>query len=321
VWAFGVTAWEILTEGTRPYFALEHSEIVRHVCEGGRLPRGELVVPCSDKLWDIIASCWENTASDRPTFSRLALLLASVLGDAMQGDSESANKQTEAKGTAQVSPLQVSHYDVVMEKVRSILDKFTLANFEKLSDDLVKLEVVNPEELKGIASIIFDKALEQPRLYALLCNKIQHLLPKFPNPECTGQEKALSFKRFLLNTCQQEFEQAGECEGLQEANETEGQHAVKLRTMRMRMLGNIKFIGELFAQKLLNEIIMHECITRLLKSKDQDHFECLCTLMATIGKLLDHEKAKHYMDYYFKEVSPYSTAHFYGLRCILDSVL
>ena len=37
---------------------------------------------------------------------------------------------------------------------------------------------------------------------------------------------------------------------------------------------------------------MHQCILKLLKSADEDSYECLCRLLATIGKDIDHEKAK-----------------------------
>ncbi len=59
-----------------------------------------------------------------------------------------------------------------------------------------------------------------------------------------------------------------------------------------RSLGNIKFIGELFKLKMLTEPIMHDCIVKLKKKKEEESLECLCCLMSTIGKDLDHEKAK-----------------------------
>ena len=37
---------------------------------------------------------------------------------------------------------------------------------------------------------------------------------------------------------------------------------------------------------------MHDCVVKLLKSNDEESFECLCKLLVTIGKDLDHEKAK-----------------------------
>ena len=61
---------------------------------------------------------------------------------------------------------------------------------------------------------------------------------------------------------------------------------------RRRSLGNIKFIGELFKLKMLTEVIMHDCIVKLLKNHDDESLECLCRLLSTIGKDLDFEKAK-----------------------------
>jgi hypothetical protein len=47
---------------------------------------------------------------------------------------------------------------------------------------------------------------------------------------------------------------------------------------------------------------MHDCVERLLDNIEEDTIECLCTLMATIGQLLDRKEARHYMDYYFDEM-------------------
>ena len=63
--------------------------------------------------------------------------------------------------------------------------------------------------------------------------------------------------------------------------------------MRKRSLGNIRFIGELFKLSMLSEIVMHECITRLLKStSDEESLECFGILIMTTGKDLDRPEAK-----------------------------
>ena len=68
---------------------------------------------------------------------------------------------------------------------------------------------------------------------------------------------------------------------------------VAVTKMRRRSLGNIHFIGELFKLQMLSEAIMHECITRLLKStSDEERLECFATLITTTGKDLDNEAAK-----------------------------
>jgi len=54
----------------------------------------------------------------------------------------------------------------------------------------------------------------------------------------------------------------------------------------------IRFIGELFKLKMLTEGIMHDCVIRLLRARDEDSLECLCGLLRTIGRDLDNPKSK-----------------------------
>ena len=72
---------------------------------------------------------------------------------------------------------------------------------------------------------------------------------------------------------------------------------------RRIMLGNIRFIGELFKKQMLTERIMHTCIMKLLgetKNPDEEDVEALCKLLSTIGGQLDHARAKDHMDAYFR---------------------
>ena len=38
--------------------------------------------------------------------------------------------------------------------------------------------------------------------------------------------------------------------------------------------------------------IMHDCVVKLLNNNDEESFECLCSLLTTISKVLDIEEAK-----------------------------
>ena len=60
----------------------------------------------------------------------------------------------------------------------------------------------------------------------------------------------------------------------------------------LQVLGNMRFIGELFKLRMLTENIMHDCIFKLLRAKDDESLECMSQLMNTVGKDLDHERAK-----------------------------
>jgi hypothetical protein len=81
--------------------------------------------------------------------------------------------------------------------------------------------------------------------------------------------------------------------------------------LKRRMLGNIRFVGELFKQKLLTEVTIQSCITDLMGSpekwkdmRDEQDIECLCHLLTTAGERLEAKnaanyEAKRHLDMYF----------------------
>ncbi|CAB1456768.1 unnamed protein product [Pleuronectes platessa] len=64
-------------------------------------------------------------------------------------------------------------------------------------------------------------------------------------------------------------------------------------------IGNIKSIGELLKLKMTMATVMHDCVVKLLNHNDEESFECLCSMLTTMGKILDLEQAKPQMDQYF----------------------
>ena len=70
VWAFGVTAWELLTGGQIPFaFIASNEAVAERVCGGERLTRpGE----CPDDLWALLLRMWAERPADRPTFAEVA---------------------------------------------------------------------------------------------------------------------------------------------------------------------------------------------------------------------------------------------------------
>ncbi len=47
---------------------------------------------------------------------------------------------------------------------------------------------------------------------------------------------------------------------------------------------------------------MYSCIDSLLKTKEEESLECLCKLLTTIGRKMDHEKAQDLINQYFKRM-------------------
>ncbi|XP_068172754.1 eukaryotic translation initiation factor 4 gamma 1-like isoform X2 [Antennarius striatus] len=198
----------------------------------------------------------------------------------------------------------------LFKRVRSILNKLTPQKFQQLMKQVMELTIDTEERLKGVIDLTFEKAISEPNFsvaYANMCRCLMGL-----KVQTTG----ISFRKLLLNRCQKEFEKDKDDDEIFEkkqkeldaaSEEEEKQRLVEelqqaKDTARRRSLGNIKFIGELFKLKMLTEVIMHDCIVKLLKNHDEESLECLCRLLSTIGKDLDFERAKPRMDQYFNQM-------------------
>ncbi|CAN9511154.1 unnamed protein product [Ophioblennius macclurei] len=203
----------------------------------------------------------------------------------------------------------------LFKRVRSILNKLTPQKFQQLMKQVTELTIDTEERLKGVIDLTFEKAISEPDFsvaYANMCRCLGGL--KVQTTDKPGV--TVNFRKLLLNRCQKEFEKDKDDDEIFErkqkeleaaSGDEEKQHLreeleVAKDKARRRSLGNIKFIGELFKLKMLTEVIMHDCIVKLLKNHDEESLECLCRLLSTIGKDLDFEKAKPRMDQYFNQM-------------------
>lgn len=85
------------------------------------------------------------------------------------------------------------------------------------------VNIDNPGTLTGVISQIFDKALMEPtfcEMYANLCSHLSLELPDF-----SKDNEKITFKRVLLNKCQEELER-GE-RGQEEANKADEEGEIK----------------------------------------------------------------------------------------------
>jgi translation initiation factor 4G len=249
------------------------------------------------------------------------------LTPAQQAEALASLKRREDRWVIQ-NKAQMEANEIIFRSVKAILNKMTVEKFDRLSQQLLDVGITSAAILRGVIALIFDKALNEPTfapMYAMMCSKLNTKFPEFtdepppPPPTAEGEEplpppvaKPETFRRILLNLCQEEFENKLDREALAKMDK-EAAAAEDLK-MRRRMLGNIKFIGELYLHNMLTEKIMHQCISKLLAdicnfradSGDSDAFfdniEALCKLFTTIGKKLESTKATQINNQYFDKM-------------------
>lgn len=81
VWAFGVTIWELLTWGGKPFEEYEPIEVPAAIEAGARLEKPAHV---SIEIYKVLLACWVPAAEARPSFSELVEAFAKFARDPLR---------------------------------------------------------------------------------------------------------------------------------------------------------------------------------------------------------------------------------------------
>lgn len=193
------------------------------------------------------------------------------------------------------------------KRIRGILNKLTPEKFDKLINEILSVDLSSTDILKGVIILIFEKALYEPKyssMYAQLCKRLDEKSP------VDSAKKITIFRYHLLNQCKEEFENRSKANLTFDHGYEPTEEELEMQFVAKRkMLGNIKFVGELGKLQIVQDRILHKCCEALVlgwKSKplseQAEDLECLCHLMKTCGKILDTPEGKYRMDQYFERM-------------------
>jgi translation initiation factor 4G len=204
------------------------------------------------------------------------------------------------------------------------LNKLTPEKFQPLSDDLLRLNLNSKKILLGVIHLIFEKALDDPKyssMYAQLCRRIS----KEGSPLESDSDNRYIFEILLIRVCQDKFvnrsqysEKIINAPTVEDIEEEERRYIAK-----QKILGNVKFIGELYKLEILNAGTLHKMLEQLLDKKSRpnsnledrcEDMECLSQIFKTCGKQLDTEKSKFLIDQYFANMEHKSNSYKYPPR-------
>ncbi|XP_050560420.1 eukaryotic translation initiation factor 4 gamma 3 isoform X6 [Spodoptera frugiperda] len=190
------------------------------------------------------------------------------------------------------------------KKFRGILNKLTPQKFDTLLERVKTLEINNQKRLEGVIDLVFEKAIDEPNFseaYAAMCHKLSVLKVPADNPTMPDN-KCVNFRALIINKCQNQFEthkvdeqilklesELAACSDPLKKKELQLMIDEENRRVRMRSVGNVRFIGELYKLKMLTSKIMDYCMKYLIDKVEEEKLECLCKLLTTIGEQVESE--------------------------------
>jgi len=184
----------------------------------------------------------------------------------------------------------------IEREVRSLLNKICPDNLKTIVERLALIELRRAEELQHVIHIIFQKALAEPHYCETYADMVFVLRTRFPEfPAETEGEKAHTFTRVLLNTCQNEFESlptSFEPTDEERTKLSEQELSLEMKRRKDKTLANMKFIGHLFLRQLLAVKVIGQVVHDLIGIREgqmpEEHMiECVCVLLQAIGHTLD----------------------------------
>ncbi|KAK2197616.1 bifunctional Armadillo-type fold/MIF4G-like [Babesia duncani] len=197
-------------------------------------------------------------------------------------------------------------------EVTSLLNKLTVEKFLTVAEKLAVLyeSLTTEQEVEEMVQLVHDKAvseLDYSDMYADLAFLLKY---RFNNKLDVGY-KFTCFHRTLLNRCQNSFVEIN--------NEMADDESSNLS--KRWVLGNIRFMGEMFLRKIITLTIIVQISRALVwidpneKPPSEHLAECFTELFTTIGYTLDQiSGGREILDEYMGVLQRLKQANIYSVR-------
>eukprot|EP00397_Hematodinium_sp_SG-2012_P009292 GEMP01009374.1.p1 GENE.GEMP01009374.1~~GEMP01009374.1.p1 ORF type:complete len:669 (+),score=85.70 GEMP01009374.1:111-2117(+) len=167
--------------------------------------------------------------------------------------------------------------DPVAKSIMGLLNKLTVEKFDVLSQKLMELDISSEEQMSTLVKGIFGKVTLEHLYISMYTNLCTLLLQWF---EQRDEKLGKLFRKSIVNGCQKTFEVYDQAEfNMGKTDEDYGKYVKE----KERMMGNLKFIGELACQRIIKSRVVDHCIEALMEPKSEIAIEGLVVFLSTIG--------------------------------------
>ncbi|OMJ29903.1 Eukaryotic translation initiation factor 4 gamma [Smittium culicis] len=198
--------------------------------------------------------------------------------------------------------------DVVERKIKVLLNKLTVDNYDKVSPEIIawanrSVEEPNARIVIIVLNLIFEKAVDEPP-FAAMYAKLSRLLHDaiddnisldlYLDKDGNPVKGTMVVRKVLLNRCQREFESGWKAEIPDDIKSDEYYKAMKIKR---RGLGLVKYVGEMFLLSIISDKLLRGLVIMLLNGVIEDEtIESAAKLLTTVGFKVENHKGTEFLD-------------------------
>ncbi|KAJ8319751.1 hypothetical protein KUTeg_001338 [Tegillarca granosa] len=159
VWSFGVTKWEVISYGERPYWNWSNQDVIRAVEKGYRLPPP---MDCPEAIHQLMLDCWQKERGNRPKFAQIVKTLDKLIRAPELLRKKAKPRPDQLMDTIIQQPQEVSHFSsvegwLISIKMEKYIDSF-LQNGYRTMEAVTTITVRDLEQL-GVTLIGHQKKI------------------------------------------------------------------------------------------------------------------------------------------------------------------
>jgi hypothetical protein len=177
---------------------------------------------------------------------------------------------------------------------RSLLNKICPENKDRIIERIAQTEIQGVAEMEVVVDIIFKKVTDDEHYCATYVDMIHALHEKYPDfPPAEEGGPRQSFRRMLVNTCQDKFESLTSEPELPDAVKEMGPEELAAweKKQKKKALATMKFIGHLFLRQLLAAAVIRQVIGDLLNGEPPEiQVEYALELLQAVGHQFENSE-------------------------------
>ena len=231
------------------------------------------------------------------------------------------------RGFKVIDQSSLSEKDKLKRQVMSLLNKITVDSFGQITNQIAEIEILQPWQMDVVIGLIFDKAVVEhsySEMYAEMCKKLRNTWPELTGVDQeTGQSVPVTFARAIIEKCQCEFDNMPESLDATETDIAKVKGNAEdlemlLQKRKERVLGNMKFIAQLFLMGILSSRVIRSVVNQLFFRPDhpEEHYiECVGILIHNIGSvIMETDRGRDYVEQFVERLQDLCARDDYGKR-------